>query len=208
MDSTTTVGRARKNGRRLPLWKRIVWPVLGSKAGLVFPVGPVWRLVARIDWRIHPGLSLALPHSVLRFQPVLYRGETVALSDGTKIEKGMRIIDVHANSDRILELRKKNGLSSRGLVTLASQDLAAAAPSIKKQYGERYVAFYMHGPWRPYIKGTGFETFQLKETNWLEKIGRGAERFFAEGWLLLYRLDDQRTIRHDAGPIYDGWRKI
>lgn len=90
----------------------LLWKVMahgtepGRPHGLLL-AWPRWEHFAQSMW---PTQSIpGAPHGLLRVRLMPYQGEKVTLPDGTEIDPGMTVAELHCNNQAILELVRNHG---------------------------------------------------------------------------------------------------
>jgi hypothetical protein len=160
--------------------KKIIWSILGSKVGLALIVRPTWKLHAWFYWR-KPPLEIDLPHRLLLFRP--------------EIRDGKKILSIHLNNRRFLELQK-SGIKAAELSQLAKEDLGVALASL---YTVGFEYFYFQSVHRRLMQDWGMEIRELPES-----FNLMFEQFYAEGFVALYHPRGAARLLEGVPKIAEG----
>jgi hypothetical protein len=152
----------------------------GSKPGRprgLIRAWPVWENIAEKLW---PSMEIPdAPHGVLRIRLKAYRGRPLTLPDGLKIERGVRVGELHLDNELAFDLVVGRRLNPyhvcrdelRGLAAFVQQDSLGA--QVQAFFGRTMVA--IAGP------RVGFTIRELRHGVWL-----WFQWLFMIGLLLLY----------------------
>lgn len=170
-----------------------IWSLLRlgwAKGGRALGVLNVWILVERLTaWRqrIRP----ILPGGMVRYALTRHRGRRVELRDGTVIEHGDPIIELHFDNHRLVELSRA-GTGPWPYLRHARTDLAEMERQLSS--GAIAGAKALHGVtlFAPAGLRVGFEVRPLPKT-WRFAL----DRFFLVGLVVLYHPAGwQAAVRH------------
>lgn len=107
-------------------WESRFWKIVASHSQPGEPRGLLtgwwlWEQLARRLWPSQP--APGEPFGLVKIRVVAYHGEAVDLPDGTRVEPGSRIAEIHCDNERALALAQ----SGTNLFTAARDDLRALA---------------------------------------------------------------------------------
>jgi hypothetical protein len=177
----------RRPGRTWSLL-RLGWARGGRAVGVL----SVWVLVERVSakfQRIRP----VRPNAMLRYALGRHRGERVILRDGTVIEAGDPVAELHFDNHRLVEMTR-TGTSPWPLLQQARGDLAAL--EAMQSAGQLGGVKALHGKtlFAPAGSRLGFEVRPMPRT-WHSAL----DRFFMVGLVVLYNPRGWRAAaRHAA----------
>jgi hypothetical protein len=159
----------------------IAWWILraGVPGHPLIGVLAVWKLWERYQlakYRVKP----VRRDGLLRYCVMTYRGERVKLQDGTVVDRGARIIEIHLNNDR---MRASAGKSLPRRLVIMRQDVDALRTQITSGAIDTPVAFHGESLFMPSPRlfGIEYETRPLTR-NWKTAF----KRFFFAGLVMLY----------------------
>ncbi|MDW7982635.1 MAG: hypothetical protein RMH81_07470 [Thermomicrobium sp.] len=163
--------------KELPWWLIRLGRVGGGRAIGVLAVWLGWERLTEFVWRprhVRPG-------GFFRYRIVRYRGPVTTLRDGTRIEPGDLVVELHFDNRRLLTLWLAGASLPWEVVKLAREDLAELAARVER--GEL-------GPVKALVGSTlfaragrrlGFEVHPLPPT-WYARL----QRFFFVGLVAVY----------------------
>ncbi len=157
------------------------WQVLrlGSRRRPVLGVLSVWALVERLT-SAKEGIHEVRPGSLLRYSARRHRGGAVELRDGTVVEPGDRVFELHLANERLQALTA-SGASIWVLLALLREDLGGLALRIASGQAEPVKA--LHGETILAAAGPrlGFERLERRH-GWSARL----HRFFFAGLVALH----------------------
>ena len=160
----------------------------GTRAGVargILRVWPLWESIAHRLWPAIPARNTA--DSIMSFRPMVYRGQSIRLPDGTTIERGDRIAEVHLDNQRVVSTARK---SYWRVQTVLREDLHAIAVWSQTPEGENLKAIL--GVTMLGVGGDrlGFTRRQLPPT-----LYNRLNRFYMSGLLALYSVEGLERLQ-------------
>lgn len=177
---------------RVPAWlARLPWAALragrggSGRASGALALWTLWERLMFSAYRVRP----ARPGALLLFRVKRHRGPLVVLADGTRVERGARIVDLHLANRRLLAMRGEPGYGPWHAVRAMRGDLAALGERVRS--GDLGDVAALHGLSLVGSAGgiLGFETRPRRGGP------RGAiERYFMAGIDAVYHPDGLRRL--------------
>jgi hypothetical protein len=197
--SPAAIRGLKKRARRLAIspFSAALWRLAAGGTEPGHPSGilrawPRWENFAHRIWP--PNTIPGAPHGLLKMRLTQYRHEPLTLSDGTEIDRGRLIAEIHCNNRAILELVKSGGISP---FRACREDLRSLAMwAAQNEVGRQVAAFFGTTILAPGAARLGFSV-RPRPRNFRTRM----DRMFMTGLLLLYtveglkRLDFGTTLR-------------
>lgn len=136
-----------------------------------------WESLTELVWRpqhVRPG-------GFFRYRIVYYRGPATTLADGTRIEPGDRVVELHFDNRRLLALSFAGAQLPWELLKLAREDLAELACRIARGELDEVKALVGITLFARAGRRLGFEVHPLPPT-WYTRL----QRFFFVGLVAVY----------------------
>lgn len=166
------------------LWKMVAYGTEPGRPNGLLLAWPRWEHFAHSMWPMQriPGA----PHDLLRVRLMPYPGEKVTLPDGTEIDPGMTVAELHCHNHAALELVRNRGNPYRA----AREDLRSLAQWISRPGFDLNVqAFFGVTLLGTAAARIGFSVRERPITLRLR-----LDRIFMTGLLVLYTLDGLARI--------------
>ncbi len=180
--------RLTRSERASLAWRIIAGRTKPGEAHGLLKAWPAWEQLARLIWPVCeiPGAPYGL--LCLRIRP--YRGEPVTLGDGTLIQPGALLAELHCNNRAILELVRQH----RNPFAACRHDLKRLSDWIQEDpVARRISALYACTILDKAADRLGF-TVRPKPIT----LRRRLEKFFFKGLLLLYSQEGLARIQHGS----------
>jgi hypothetical protein len=182
-------GYIRRRGGVARAWEllRLGWAADGRAVGVL----DVWICWERfLGWwqRIRP----VRPQGVLRYSVARHRGRRVVLRDGTLVDTGDLVVELHLDNRRLVELARSR-TKPWGLLRIGRGDLAALQRLLST--GELRQVKALHGVTLFATAGRrlGFESRPLRRS-WYQAL----QRFFMAGLVMLYHPAGWEAVQHQG----------
>lgn len=162
-----------------------------AKSGRAVGVLSVWVLVERLTARFQR-IRPVRPQAMLRYAIGRHRGAQVALRDGTVIEDGDPVIELHFDNQRLVQMTRA-GTSPWPLLQQARADLVALQTTLSSGLGIDFKALHGETLLAPAGTRLGFEVRPMPRT-WRHAL----DRFFMAGLVVLYNPAGWRAASRHA----------
>jgi hypothetical protein len=184
---------------RAPLgWRIVAWTSTPGRARGLLRAWPAWEFIAQKLW---PTTSIPdAPHSLIGLRIVRHHGEPLDLPDGTRIERGTIVGEIHCNNKALLRLMLTRG----NPFAACRQDLRGlSAWAQRESYARNIEGFYARTILSKAAPRLGFVVHQQSLT-----LHHRFEKIFYKGLLMLYNPEGLKRLQHgsaiNANP-FEAW---
>ncbi len=192
-----SVGRPRRRraGRRLRLGWRLAFRTGNGRARGFLRFWPFWERVTQLVNR-----QVAIPgptYGLFKVEFAHFRGRSITLPDGTLVQSGARVAELHIQNKVLPDLASRRGAFE--LARMMAGDLTALAEWTERDdFPERVTAIYGFTILGRAARRFGFTVRERPHT-----VRSRLDRFFLTGLLALYNPDGVERLRQ--GTTYGSY---